>query len=133
MKSVVLIVGAGPGLSSAIARRFAGDGASVALAARTVEKLDSIAQATGARAFVCDATSVDAVGGLFDEVTRTLGEPNVVIYNAGVRIRGPVVDLDPKGVERTISMRDHGRRCGPRLARRGESVRADAVGTGQRA
>jgi NAD(P)-dependent dehydrogenase (short-subunit alcohol dehydrogenase family) len=104
VKDVVLIVGAGPGLSAAVARRFANAGAAVALAARTVEKLEAIAQETGARAFACDATSAEAVNTLFDEVARTLGEPNVVIYNAGFRIRGPVADLDPKGVERTISI-----------------------------
>jgi NAD(P)-dependent dehydrogenase (short-subunit alcohol dehydrogenase family) len=41
---------------------------------------------------------------LFDNVTRELGEPELVVYNASARVRGPLVDLDPSDVERSITV-----------------------------
>lgn len=104
MKDVVLIVGAGPGLSAAIARRFTREGAAVALAARSIEKLRPLAREAGASVFACDATRPESVNALFDEVARAVGEPNIVIYNAGYRVRGAFAELDPGGVERTVAI-----------------------------
>lgn len=98
-----LIVGAGSGLSAALARRFAGAGMQVALAARRVDKLDALCAETGARAFACDATRADDVKALYAEVGRTLGDPDVVVYNASGRVRGALVDLDTNEVERAIA------------------------------
>src|SRR5439155_340085 len=60
-----LIVGAGAGLSAAIARRCAGEGMAVVLAARDVAKLAALARETGAETVACDATSAEAVERLF--------------------------------------------------------------------
>ena len=51
-----LIVGAGAGLSAALARAFAKDGLSIALAARNPDKLRGLAEETGAQVFACDAS-----------------------------------------------------------------------------
>ena len=67
-----LIVGAGAGLSAALARQFAGAGVQVALAARRPEKLAALCAETGARAFVCDATRSGDVKTLYAEVAKTL-------------------------------------------------------------
>ncbi|MGO9592145.1 MAG: SDR family NAD(P)-dependent oxidoreductase [Steroidobacteraceae bacterium] len=99
-----LIVGAGEGLSAALARRLRREGYRVALAARTIEKLRDLEIQTGARAFVCDASEPQAVAALFDDVSRTLGEPELVVYNASGRLRGPLIDLDPLEVERTLAV-----------------------------
>ena len=56
-----LIVGAGPGLSAALARRFAADGETVALAARRVDKLADLTAEIGAHAFACDASRAEDV------------------------------------------------------------------------
>jgi NAD(P)-dependent dehydrogenase (short-subunit alcohol dehydrogenase family) len=104
----VLIVGAGPGLSAALARRFKASGASIAIAARSKEKLEGLAQLTGARAFGCDASQPAAVSKLFADVEQQLGTPEVVIYNASGRLRGPFVDLDPLGVERALAVTAYG-------------------------
>jgi NAD(P)-dependent dehydrogenase (short-subunit alcohol dehydrogenase family) len=100
----VLIVGAGQGLSAALARRFRSSGAKVAIAARSAEKLAALAAKTGARAFACDASQPAAVSKLFADVEAQIGTPEVVIYNASGRVRGPLVDLDPIEVERSLAV-----------------------------
>jgi NAD(P)-dependent dehydrogenase (short-subunit alcohol dehydrogenase family) len=99
-----LIVGAGEGLSASIARRFAREGMRVAVAARNVQKLADFTKETGAQAFACDAADPQQVTRLFDEVEKSLGAPDVVVYNASGRARGAFVDLDPAEVERAIAV-----------------------------
>ena len=97
-----LIVGAGHGLSASLARLFAGEGLRVALAARDAEKLAPLCAETGAKAFACDAVEPDQVARLFSAVEATHGAPDVVVYNASARARGPVAELVPAEVERAI-------------------------------
>jgi NAD(P)-dependent dehydrogenase (short-subunit alcohol dehydrogenase family) len=97
-----LIVGAGRGLSASLARGFAGKGLRVALAARDAEKLAPLCTETGAKAFACDAVEADQVARLFTEVEAATGVPDVVVYNASARARGPVAELVPAEVERAI-------------------------------
>jgi NAD(P)-dependent dehydrogenase (short-subunit alcohol dehydrogenase family) len=99
-----LIVGAGSGLSAAIARAFAADGMKVALAARSVENLAPLCRETGGKAFACDASKAMEVEALFPAVDAALGSPDVVVYNASFRTRGAFVDLDPEEVEKTLAV-----------------------------
>src|SRR6202163_4406723 len=99
-----LIVGAGSGLSASLARLFSKSGMKVALAARTPDDLGALAQETGAKAFACDATQRDQVEKLFAEVDVSFGAPDVVVYNASYRMRGPLVELDPAEVEKSIAV-----------------------------
>ena len=97
-----LIVGAGRGLSASLARLLAGKGLRVALAARDAEKLAPLCAETGAKAFACDAVEPDQVARLFTAVEAATGTPDVVVYNASARARGPVAELVPAEVERAI-------------------------------
>lgn len=99
-----LIVGAGEGLSASLARLFAREKIKVALAARRTEKLGAICNETGARAFACDATNPEEVERLFGLVERELGSPDLVVYNASGRARGPLVDLVPAEVQQAIAV-----------------------------
>jgi NAD(P)-dependent dehydrogenase (short-subunit alcohol dehydrogenase family) len=101
---VVLIVGSGSGLSAAVARRFARDGASVVLAARDVAKLAPLAAEVRGRAIACDATDPHAVEALFAACDAEPGSPGVVVYNAGYRVRGPFVELDADSVRETLEV-----------------------------
>jgi NAD(P)-dependent dehydrogenase (short-subunit alcohol dehydrogenase family) len=100
--SKALIVGAGEGLSASIARALIGRGIDVALAARDVEKLRGFAAETGARLFAADAQIEADVDRLFADVDRQVGAPDVVVYNASARVRGPLTTLDAEGVRRTL-------------------------------
>ena len=99
-----LIVGAGSGLSASLARAFAKAGMTVALAARSAAKLDEFVQATGAKAFNCDAAKRDEVEKLFADLDAAQMTPDVVVYNASYRTRGPFVELDPVEVAKAIEI-----------------------------
>ncbi|WGR94146.1 SDR family NAD(P)-dependent oxidoreductase [Bradyrhizobium sp. ISRA443] len=101
---IALIVGAGEGLSASLARLFSREGIRVALAARSIEKLGALCTETGARAYACDATKVEDVERLFGLVEREIGTPDLVVYNASGRMRGPFVELVPSEVERAIAV-----------------------------
>jgi len=97
-----LIVGVGSGLSAALARTFAKAGLKIALAARRATNLATLAQETGAKTFACDATERAEVTKLFSDVEAALGAPDVVVYNASYRTRGPFVELVPDEVEKSL-------------------------------
>ena len=99
-----LIVGVGSGLSASLARLFVKAGMRVALAARRADNLAALAQETGAKAFACDATSRDGVAKLFTEVEEAVGTPDVVVYNASYRTRGPFVELNPDEVAKSLTV-----------------------------
>ena len=97
-----LIVGAGRGLSASLARAFARSGMQVALAARDAAKLDALCSETKATAFACDAQEPSQVARLFDALEAKLGAPDVVVYNASGRVRGPLTSLAPDDVRRAL-------------------------------
>jgi NAD(P)-dependent dehydrogenase (short-subunit alcohol dehydrogenase family) len=98
-----LIVGVGAGLSASLARTFKKAGLSVALAARRGNELAALAEETGAKAFTCDAAKRGEVAALFVDVEAAFGAaPDVVVYNASYRTRGPLVELDPDEVAKSI-------------------------------
>ena len=99
-----LIVGAGSGLSASLTRALAREGVKVALAAHSIGDLDALVRETGARALQCDASQRAQVDQLFAEVDAELGPPDIVIYNASFRTRGPFVDLDPADVEKALDV-----------------------------
>ncbi len=104
MSELALIVGTGPGLSAALARGCAAAGMRVAIAARDTKKLADLAAATGAQAFACDVAERASVEALFAAVEAAQGVPDLVVFNASFRIRGPFADLDPAGVARTLTV-----------------------------
>jgi NAD(P)-dependent dehydrogenase (short-subunit alcohol dehydrogenase family) len=103
-EKVAVIVGVGPGLSAALARRFAREGYAVALLARRIEPPREVQQrieGAGGRAIsvVADATSAASVVGAFAEIRTSLGEPEVFIYNAGAFQVGGALDITPEQFE----------------------------------
>lgn len=103
-----LIVGVGPGLSASLARLFAKHGLQVAMASRDPDKLTKLAEETAGVTFACETTEPEEVAALFDVVIATQGVPDIVVYNASARARGPVTDLDPADVARAIAVSGYG-------------------------
>jgi short-subunit dehydrogenase len=99
-----LIVGAGQGLSASLTRLLRKEGIAVAMAARDTAKLASLCAETGARAFGCDAQDEAQVQRLFADVDGAQGSPDVVIYNASARTRGPFLQLVPAEVQRALQV-----------------------------
>jgi NAD(P)-dependent dehydrogenase (short-subunit alcohol dehydrogenase family) len=106
--NTALIVGAGSGLSASLTRALAREGVKVALAARSIADLAVLVRETGARALQCDASQRAQVDKLFADVDAELGPPDIVIYNASFRTRGPFVELDPADVEKAIAITAYG-------------------------
>src|ERR1700749_1573065 len=102
--TTALIVGAGEGLSASLARVFSRETIRVALAARKVEKLGALCRETGAHAYACNATDADEVERLFGLVEREIGTPDLVVYNASARARGPFIELVPADVANAIAI-----------------------------
>jgi len=102
--TTALIVGAGAGLSASLARVLSKDGIKVALAARSTDDLNDLAVEAGAETFSCDASKRSDVDKLFQNLDATVGAPDIVIYNASYRTRGPFTELDPAEVEKAIAV-----------------------------
>jgi len=102
VSQVCLVVGAGPGIGSAVGMAFAKEGYGVALAARNAAKLqpqcDEIRRSTGraARAYAADAGDESSLRALFQQVTAELGAPEVVIYNAASAHKGRPTAVSPQ-------------------------------------
>jgi NAD(P)-dependent dehydrogenase (short-subunit alcohol dehydrogenase family) len=99
-----LIVGSGSGLSASLARVFAKAGIKVALAARSVDKLADLAKETGATTHQCDASDRAQVDKMFAALDAAKATPDVVVYNASYRTRGPFLELDPAEVAKAIQV-----------------------------
>ncbi len=103
-----LIVGAGSGLSAALARALAAEGIKVALAARSTDDLAPLSKEIGAQTFACDASKRADVDKLFADLDAGSGAPEIVIYNPSYRTRGALVDLDPTDVEKALAVTAYG-------------------------
>ncbi|MFD5769133.1 SDR family NAD(P)-dependent oxidoreductase [Streptomyces sp. NPDC127049] len=84
-----LVIGAGPGIGQAVARRFAREGLPVGLVARTKETVSAAAEALGplgvrALPLTADVTDEAGLRAALDTAVAELGEPDVVVYNAAV-------------------------------------------------
>jgi len=102
MTSSALIVGAGSGLSAALARQCHAAGMAVSLAARDGAKAAGVVAETGATLHQCDASSIKDVAALFAALDATTGTPDLVVYNPSARVRGPITDLDPAATRAAI-------------------------------
>lgn len=98
-----LIVGAGAGISASVARKLAAEGVRVALAARNTAKLAGLAGEIGAEVFPVDVADLDSVTRLFAAADAAFGAPEVVVFNAAARLRGPIAELDPRAVEAVVA------------------------------
>jgi NAD(P)-dependent dehydrogenase (short-subunit alcohol dehydrogenase family) len=103
-----LIVGAGAGLSASLARVLTRRGLTVALAARETGKLKSLCDETGAVALACDAQDEAQVERLYEALDAERKSPDVVVYNASARARGPFASLAPEEVRRTLMVSAYG-------------------------
>ena len=122
-----LIVGAGSGLSAALARLCRREGMDVVLAARDTQKLAALVAETGAAAVACDASRAEDVERLFAALDASGGPLDLVVYNASGRARGPVVELDPAAVDAAIRVTAFGgflvaRQAAQRMVKRGHGT-----------
>src|SRR5271170_5096070 len=104
-KPVAAIIGVGPGLGTALVRRFATEYI-VAIVARNagfLAKVTAEIAASGGRAHPVPANTADesAIESAFDTIRRELGDPEVLIYNAAMRPFGRLMETKPSTFENT--------------------------------
>ena len=107
-QKAVLIVGAGSGLSASLARAFNSKGMKILLAARNIDKLDSLKKEIDALVFKCDSTENKSVQNLFLQTDSTIGTPEIVIYNPSLRIVKPFIEYDPDEMLQSIKVNSYG-------------------------
>ena len=104
MNDSVLIVGVGDGLSASLARLFSNQNMNVLLASRNIDKLKDLKEEINSTTYQCDSTNIESVSNLFLELDKTIGTPNLVIYNAAARVRGDISELDSVQTQKAIEV-----------------------------
>lgn len=107
-QKAVLIVGAGSGLSASLARAFNSKGMKILLAARNIDKLESLKKEIDALVFKCDSTENKSVQNLFLQTDSVIGTPEIVIYNPSLRIVKPFIEYDPDEMLQSIKVNSYG-------------------------
>jgi 3-oxoacyl-[acyl-carrier protein] reductase len=93
---VALVTGASKGIGRGIAAGLAAEGARVALASRSKERIEAAAAEVGGRGYVFDSGDLDAVPEVIERVQQDLGPIDVYVANTG----GPPAGPDPLGFTR---------------------------------
>jgi NAD(P)-dependent dehydrogenase (short-subunit alcohol dehydrogenase family) len=98
---VAAVLGVGPGLGAAVARRFAREGFAVALMARSEESFSGVREGIveiGGTALpvAVDSTDPASVEAAFGRVREELGHPEVFVYNAGAFQMGGILEIAPE-------------------------------------
>lgn len=101
-----LITGGGRGIGRAIALAFAREGARIAVAARTAEQLQQVANeiGNGAIALVCDVSDPESVARMFGELRERFGEADILVNNAGVAESATIVNTTDELWHRHLSI-----------------------------
>ncbi|MFV0298057.1 MAG: SDR family NAD(P)-dependent oxidoreductase [Hyphomicrobiaceae bacterium] len=104
MAKTALIVGAGSGISASVAHALYRDGYQLMLACRHPDRIAALEKRTRASSFAVDASDPASMTELFKAVDQKLGPLDVALYNATYRTRGPIVELKPAEVHRTLEV-----------------------------
>jgi len=104
---IALVTGGGRGIGRAVALALAGEGADVAVAARSANELEetvSSIRAAGRRgeAIVCDVTERPSVDAMLTRVRTALGDPLILVNNAGVAASAKLTDTTDEMWDRML-------------------------------
>lgn len=104
MSDVVVVIGAGPGIGFAVARRFGREGMTVALLSRRGEEMERAAAQLSeagitARGYGCDAERAHDITDALQAVVHDLGPVTCLIYNAAVPKPGGPLEV---GLEQLV-------------------------------
>jgi NADP-dependent 3-hydroxy acid dehydrogenase YdfG len=107
--TVALVTGASSGIGEATAKRLAADGATVAVAARRLDRLERLAQEiddAGGKALAIESDITDraAAEALVERTVAELGRLDTVVNNAGVMLLGPALGADIEEWERMVDI-----------------------------
>jgi NAD(P)-dependent dehydrogenase (short-subunit alcohol dehydrogenase family) len=111
---IIIVAGFGPGISSAVARRFGREGFTVALVARNAARLTAgvaelAAAGINAEAFPADLSHADSIAGLVGSIRAKLGPITAIHWNvygagAGDVTTAPLAELQQQVAMATVSL-----------------------------
>jgi NAD(P)-dependent dehydrogenase (short-subunit alcohol dehydrogenase family) len=101
---VAIITGGGSGIGAATARRFAAEGATVAVFDRDAETAGAVAAEVGGHAYALDVRDGDEVAEVIDRVAQTVGQVDILVNNAGTGDLRPLHTVDDKLWHRLIDV-----------------------------
>ncbi|MEF9943853.1 MAG: SDR family oxidoreductase [Burkholderiaceae bacterium] len=107
-EKVALVTGASSGLGAQFARVLAANGATVALAARRIERLKELRaeiEAAGGQAHIVqmDVDDVGAIRAAVEHVESACGAIDILVNNAGISTQGRLTDATPTDFDRVFN------------------------------
>lgn len=100
-----LVVGASRGIGQRTAELFVEEGARVAFASRSVDRLDALtAEEPSAIAVECDLTDTTSVRSAVDAAVEAFDGLDVVVNSAGAITRGPITETDDDAIEHVLDV-----------------------------
>ena len=110
---VALVTGAGRGLGRTMALALAAAGASLVVASRSKDELDTLVAeieqlGRPAKALTCDVTDERSCEALVESAVSEMGQLDILVNNAGINVRKPVLELSYEDYERVLRTNLHG-------------------------
>jgi NAD(P)-dependent dehydrogenase (short-subunit alcohol dehydrogenase family) len=127
-RPVAVVTGVGPGTGSAIVRRLAAGGHTVAMLARNRERLAALEKdVQHTKAYACDVSDEAAIEATIASLQRDMGAPSVLVHNAVGGAWGSFQDIDPKVLNRnfqvnTMALLHLARRLAPAMVEQGSGA-----------
>lgn len=124
---VALVLGVGPGLGAAVARRLVADGYRVAIARRSIDDLAELAAEIDARPYAIDVQDADSLAQALDAIEKDLGPIHTVCWNVGSGVFGTLENIDVDGLDRALDTNTRGlfllaKKLLPAMAERGDGA-----------
>jgi short-subunit dehydrogenase len=108
-EKIVLVTGASEGIGESTARLLATAGAKVALAARSIDKLNDLAdELNDSFAVHVDMTQPDSITAMVDAVVEHYGRIDVLVNNAGRALRAPVAQIKVADFQGIVELNVYG-------------------------
>ncbi len=123
-EKICLITGVGPGTGTQLVHRFAKDGYTVAMLARSKERLDELEESLkNVKGYVCDVGNIEQLQTSIEEIKSELGSPEIVIHNAVGGTFGDFLEIKPEDLElnfqiNTMTLLHLGQLLGPDMIER---------------
>ena len=123
-KKVAVVMGVGPGIGGALARRFSTEGWTVVSVARREAVVQALAAETGGVGMTCDATDEDQVRALFTRIEAEVGPVHTLLWNVGSGVFGDLDSVDMKALDLALGTNARG------LFAAAQAVRPQMAGQG---
>lgn len=99
---VAVVLGVGPGLGGALARRFGQEGWRVVCVARRPDVVQAMAEEVGGVGMSCDVTDEAQLRDLFARIRDEVGPVHTLLWNVGAGVWGDIDSIDISGFDRAL-------------------------------